>query len=588
MVRHFKNLKLKNKLLISYLILIVLPIGIFGKLTFSEISKILEDHIIYSATQAFNQGTEYLSYKIDKIIKVSDNIAVNPEVKNVLERDTNDYSIAQQHADLNFLRAYLRSFKDDKDIYNICIYVKEGLLYSNDDDDIASIDHAVQSKWYRQLTGAGSRVFMVPPAFYNDPEKKDEVLLSVARRITSSSNYIEVTGYLRIDFLEENIKEILSKANSVDGSLTYIRNRDDRIVSSTDDELLEKYRLSLANIEELKNVEEWRSIDINDQTAYVRTRTIKDTDWTIITIIPAEDIFREVKNLSRLMVALLIFIIPIAIVFSVFLSQRVAKRLSKLSNKMKMATENVFEAYNEEADRTDEIGELASSYNYMVKRISTLAKEQYILGQNIKSAELELLQAQINPHFLYNTLDMINWMSYENRGEEIRKITKSLSTFYKLSLSKGNSIIPLADELKHVSLYMEIQNYRLQNSIDFKIFCDEALKSYMIPKITLQPIVENAVLHGILYKEDKRGNLQIICTGREEFIDITIEDDGVGMSEERLQNILNYEGKQGSGYGLKNIYTRLMLTFNEKASLFIESKEGFGTKVKVNIPKIRQ
>lgn len=585
MIRYFKNLKLKDKLFLSYLVLIIFPLSIFGKLTFSEISKILESHIIYSATQVFNQGTEYLSYKIDKIINVSDNIAVNSEIKSILERDLENYSTVKKHEDLNFLRTYLRSFINDKDIHNICIYVKEGLLYSNEDDDVASISYAMQSKWYRQLTGAGSRVFMVPPAFYNDPNQEEEVVLSVARRITSSSNYIEVIGYLRIDFLEKSIQEILSKANSVNGSLTYIRNRDDRIVSSTDDALLDKYRLSLANIEALENVDDWTYLDIQGHNAYVRTRTIKDTDWTIITIIPSEDIFREVNNLSRLMVAFLIIIIPIAIAFSIFLSQRVAKRLSKLSNKMKMATENVFDAYNEEADRTDEIGELASSYNYMVKRIGTLAKEQYILGQSIKSAELELLQAQINPHFLYNTMDMINWMSYDNRGEEIRKITRSLSTFYKLSLSKGNNIIPLSDELKHVSLYMEIQNYRLQNNIDFKIFCEDQLKGYLIPKITLQPIVENAVLHGILYKEDKKGYVHITCLETEDKVDIIVEDNGIGMGSNQIEKLLD-EDKQDSGYGLKNIQTRLMLTFNEKGGLTIESTEGVGTKVTVTIPKL--
>jgi len=585
MIKYFKNLKLKDKLFLSYLILIIFPLSIFGKLSFSEISKILESHIIYSATQAFNQGTEYLSYKIDKIINVSDNIAVNSEVKSILERDLEHYTIAKKHEDLNFLRTYLRSYINDKDIHNICIYVKEGLLYSNKDDDVASINYAMQSKWYRQLTGAGSRVFMVPPDFYNDPNQKEEVVLSVARRITSSSNYIEVTGYLRIDFLEKNIQEILSKANSVNGSLTYIRNRDDRIVSTTDENLLNQYRLSLADIDTLENIDEWTLLDIDGQNAYVRTRTIKDTDWTIITIIPSEDIFREVNNLSRLMVAFLIIIIPIAIAFSIFLSQRVAKRLSKLSNKMKMATENVFDAYNEEADRTDEIGELASSYNYMVKRIGTLAKEQYILGQNIKSAELELLQAQINPHFLYNTMDMINWMSYDNRGEEIRKITRALSTFYKLSLSKGNNMIPLSDELKHVSLYMEIQNYRLQDSIDFKIFCDEQIKGYMIPKITLQPIVENAVLHGILCKEEKKGYVHITCLEKEDKIDIVVKDNGIGMGSSQIEKLMD-EDQKGSGYGLKNIQTRLMLTFNEKGGIKIESQENVGTKVAVTIPKI--
>ena len=182
-------------------------------------------------------------------------------------------------------------------------------------------------------------------------------------------------------------------------------------------------------------------------------------------------------------------------------------------------------------------------------------------------------------------MDMINWMSYDNRGEEIRKITRALSTFYKLSLSKGNNMIPLSDELKHVSLYMEIQNYRLQDRIEFKIFCEEQLKDYMIPKITLQPIVENAVLHGILYKEEKKGFVHITCYEREDRVDIVVEDNGIGMDKSQIERLLD-EDKQDSGYGLKNIQTRLMLTFNEKGGLMIESQEGIGTIVTVTIPKI--
>ena len=183
-------------------------------------------------------------------------------------------------------------------------------------------------------------------------------------------------------------------------------------------------------------------------------------------------------------------------------------------------------------------------------------------------------------------MDMINWMSYDNRGEEIRKITKALSTFYKLSLSKGNSIIPLSDELKHVSLYMEIQNYRLQNAIDFQITCEESLKSYLIPKITLQPIVENAVLHGILFKEIKTGFIHILCESREDYVRIVIEDNGIGMKQEEVDKLTDNEDRQGHGYGLKNIHTRLMLTFNEKSGLRIESKEGEGTKVIILLPPV--
>ncbi len=441
-------------------------------------------------------------------------------------------------------------------------------------------------KWYSQLPGSGSRVFMIPPSFYNESNRDDAMVLSAARRITRSTNYIDIIGYLKIDFLEQTIRSILANANAVNGSLTYIRNRDDRIVSKTDETLLKNYRVSLADIEVLQDAKEWVILNLNDEACYVRATTIKDTDWTIITVIPRDDIFREVKSLSHLMLVFLIIIIPIAISFSILLTVQITRRLNKLSSKMKNVTENIYEAHNEEADRTDEIGELSSSYNYMVKRISTLAEEQYKTGLSIKSAELELLQAQINPHFLYNTMDMINWMSYDNRGEEIRNITRALSTFYKISLSKGASKIPLKNELKHVSLYIEIQNYRLQNVIQFSVDCPEHLKGYLIPKITLQPIVENAVVHGILQTPNRTGTINITCRDYRNTMIISIKDDGMGMEQQEIDNLENRK-EDKEGFGLINIHTRLMLTYNEKSGLSIESEKGIGTVVKITIPKIK-
>lgn len=580
MIKFLANLKLKYKLMLSYFAFIILPLIIFSQLSFLEFSKILENRIIYSAEQSFNQGAEYVTYKIHQFIGISDSIAINSDIKEILERDPQSHN-SQLHKDNYRLNELLYAYNRYEGIVNISIYINNELLFDDGQGRIASIDEAKEQRWFSQIPGAGSRVFMVPPSFYNKPLQEDTIL-SLARRITRSNDYIDSTAYLRIDFDESDIRAILENANSVDGSLTYIRNRDDRIVSTTNDRLLEQYKIPIADIERLHNYPDWVVLNVSEEECYVRVKSIKDTDWSIVTVIPLEDIYREVADISRLMLIFLIVIIPITISFSVLLTYQITKRLSKLSVKMKQVSENRYEIYDETHTYGDDIGELVESYNYMVKRISTLAEEQYKTGLNIKSTELELLQSQINPHFLYNTLDMINWMSYENRSEEIRKITKALSTFYKISLSKGEMLIPLQDELRHVSLYMEIQNYRLQYPIELKIDCPEYIKQIKIPKITLQPLVENAILHGILSKESKTGTICIRCRQELDHYAIYVEDDGIGMDPEKVETILDEEEK--SGYGLKNINTRLILTYNQ-GGLFIESQEGIGTIIKLTVPR---
>ncbi|RPF42328.1 two-component system sensor histidine kinase YesM [Hydrogenoanaerobacterium saccharovorans] len=581
----FRDMQLKYKLILSFLVLIIVPLVVQNVVTFGKISQVLEERIIFSASQVFAQTTDFVTYKINKIIDISEQIAVNESVKSMLEKPLTDYPLEEQYEDIDKMRGYLSSFRNVEDIYNVCLYVRDEVAHADVDGDIASFSSARNTQWYRQLPGADGNVFMVPPEYYQPRvgETNKQNVLSVVRRISGTDNYLDTIGYLRIDFLESKIKNILSNANSIDGSFTYIQNRDYRIVITTEDEMIEKYRISMSLMDSISKANDWTVTNLSGEKVYVRSQKIDRTDWTVITVIPAAYVFREIIEINNFMTVFLSVIAVIAVALSIFIAVNIAKRLHHLSQKMTMVTENVFEEYTDEKDSKDEIGELAESYNYMVGRISKMAKEQYQSGQELKTAELKALQAQINPHFLYNTLDMINWMSYEDKGAEIRKIIKALSTFYKLSLSKGNSVISIRDELYHVSLYMSIQNYRLQNAIDFTIECPEYLKDYSIPKITLQPIVENAILHGIQGRENKRGSISISVTEQDEYIYIYTHDDGVGIPADRLDAILDHESTKG--FGLKNINTRMMLSFNYLSGISIESEVGVGTTVIVKILK---
>ncbi len=580
-----QDIKLRDKLLLSFFICIFLPLLIFNGFSFRVINEILEKRIMFSATQAFDQTTDYMFYKTSKIIGVSDSIVVNDSVREILEKDVYTYSLVDQYEDLNSLRMYLNSLKDDHDVYNICLFIRDEVVHSSSDNDVGSISDAMKSKWYGQLPGSSSRILMCPPSYYEKRRPGDPDILSLARKITSSDDYIKIIGYLRIDFLEQTINQILHNANSIDGSFTYIRNSDDRIISTTDQELLKKYHLSLAHLEALQNVKEWTLKIIADEDVYVRTTVIPNTDWTIITIIPRDAIFADIKRLNHLMLIFMMILGTIVYGMSFFIAISLSKRLKRLSGKMNNISNENLVHYTMDMDSKDEIGYLARSYNFMIDRIISLIEQQYESGKELKNAELRVLQAQINPHFLYNTLDMINWMSYENKGKEIRYIVRLLSAFYKLSLSKGKSIITLKEELEHVSLYMQIQNVRFKDSIRFETICDKELMKYSIPKITLQPIVENAILHGIMAKAEKKGQIKITCSKKDKDIYISVEDDGIGMNESVIEKIMFQDDQPFSenGFGLKNIHNRLMLYYGADYGLTITSKEGIGTVIQVKI-----
>lgn len=586
LARVLLNLKLRQKLLLSYLFLIIIPLGIYTLFSYSTVNKIMEEHIIFSATRAFDHASEFLLYKISKIIKVSDVIAIDNTLNRTLEKKLETYNLADQFKDMYDLRQYLDSFKDESDGIQVRLYVRDEVVYSRGDTNISSLSAVKNTKWYSVLMNSASSQIMCPSAYLENGGSGNEKVLSLARRLKESSDYSKTLAYLRIDFKEIDIRNILSDANTVSGCLTYLRNSEDITVSSTDDKLFEKFKVDSSQILKLTGVEDWSMIKANNEKTFVKVRNVPNTDWSIITVIPIKEIFSDISKLMEILFLLMTAIGTIAYMTAVYITYNITKRITKLIKRMKVVQSGSFENAAIITDSVDEIGELTQNYNYMIHRIITLMDEQYMSGQKLKNAELKALQAQINPHFLYNTLDMINWMSYEDKGAEIRSLVKSLSTFYKISLNMGRYVVPIKDELAHACLYVQIQNMRLNNKIHLTIDVDEMIKTQGIIKITLQPIIENSILHGIVAKPEKEGIIHIRGEIHDQSIILTVTDDGIGIQQDRISDILSCEfsGNKNHGFGIRNIHDRIRLHFGLEYGLAIQSECYKGTTVTVKLP----
>jgi two-component system sensor histidine kinase YesM len=223
----------------------------------------------------------------------------------------------------------------------------------------------------------------------------------------------------------------------------------------------------------------------------------------------------------------------------------------------------------------------------MMAEIGQLVDEKYRLGQEVKNLELKALQAQINPHFLYNTLDLINWMSMRHGAAEIGTLVAALSRFYKLSLGKGDGTADLREELEHARTYVQIQNMRFENAIVLQVEVPDALLACRAPKLIIQPLVENAIFHGIMMKPEERGTVRIQGGESGGTLWLTVDDDGVGMSEERGRAVLL--GSAGSseyhGYGVRNIHERLQLAGGGDSGLSFARSPGGGTRVTIRLPR---
>lgn len=268
------------------------------------------------------------------------------------------------------------------------------------------------------------------------------------------------------------------------------------------------------------------------------------------------------------------------------LSQSITRRLYLLNDTMHAVELGDVSARVAPQGR-DEIGQLMGSFSNMMGRIDTLMDEKLEQGQQIKALELKALQAQINPHFLYNSLDLINCTAIAHNVPEISRMVNALARFCRLSLSRGKEVIPLADELKHARLYVEIQNMRFEDRVRTEWDVESGVEQCPIIKIVLQPIIENAIIHGIFEKPDKTGNLRIAAFRQGADLVITVEDDGVGMDEEtRLANFAASASSANTkgGYGVRNISERLHLAYGAEYGLSCESEIGRGTRVTIRIP----
>ncbi len=256
--------------------------------------------------------------------------------------------------------------------------------------------------------------------------------------------------------------------------------------------------------------------------------SIRGTEWDMVTLGPYSSFTLAITSLVKIIIGVSALILLLAWFLSKPVAYTITKRIHFLCGYMQQTKDGILKEVPDIIYK-DEIGTLYENYNFMITRIHTLLHENYQMGRELKSAEYKALQSQINPHFLYNTLDMISWLSYQKKPEQISSVVYSLANFYKLSLNKGKYIVPISDEISHVTYYMKIQDLRFSGEIRFLTDIDPVILQYSIPKITLQPIVENALFHGILEKKSKSGQIIIHGILAEDNVLLIVEDDGVGI-----------------------------------------------------------
>lgn len=317
-------------------------------------------------------------------------------------------------------------------------------------------------------------------------------------------------------------------------------------------------------------------------------RSLDNCDWRIVGVSYIDELVTvKVKGAMQILLVMIAFVLVTVFLSSFLLTHMISHPIQNLVKAMRDFEADAEEFSYQPVHGSKEMIALSDSFGHMVGRIQDLMEKVRREEITLRKTELKALQAQINPHFLYNTLDAIGWMCEEERSQDAVEMVNALARLFRISISKGHELIPIGKEVEHARSYLMIQNFRYKNQFTYSFDIEEECLPYLCNKITLQPIIENAIYHGINRMVDE-GEIRIRIYGEGDDIVFSVSDNGVGMSKEQCGNILKSEPGDQTGIGIKNVNDRIKIYFGEEYGITIESEPDEGTCVSIRMPKVEE
>lgn len=569
----YSGASLSRKIVMMVCLAGLFPMGIVLMLSLVEMQHRSEEQQLYALNQGYLQMEQAVEDKMTRAHNISTLLAVSDVVNSSLTLTEREKSINQQLLDFQNIDSYIYGMEMAFESSNVLFYIDESFPVVNSySGRYRSINMAKQMDWYQSLESNNGRATWV--TFQEDVLDRGQAYVAITRTLWSMNDYSRETGIMAVCLERKYLEELL--LSSIQQQIIYIETSNGQILASN---LPEESIIRLSSMERALNYDSFREVSIDGEKYLVRSALINDSNTYLVSVIPVDVINAQAREANINVVGL--YLVVCAFVMLIFLpiTKSMRGRLQIIKDQMIQIQSGVIRKIETGSSDTDEIGQLIDYYNEMVDKVEELMREQYVLGQEKTGAELKALQSQINPHFLYNTLDMINWMARKNETENIRNVVQAMSRFYRLALSRGQDIVTIADELEMCKAYMEIQECRYRGRIRFEVEVEDDIMDYLIPKITIQPFLENAIIHGINEKEFARGVVLLNGWMEDGLITLSVTDDGVGMTEEKKAS-----SNQGSHYGMENIEKRMRLFYGEEASLQVESSPGIGTCVIITVP----
>ncbi|WP_304943659.1 sensor histidine kinase [Vallitalea guaymasensis] len=586
---------IKNQLIITFLLIIIIPTAIISSIIYTKSTESLTSKTENILEMNFNLLENNIQKEINLIDKVVTQIYLDDKMLDLLSYSPSKHyyylysrykvikdPITQSSAFENVLNTYTSTLNYfNKSKTKLYVYQFGDYKFHT---NIFNLEEVQITSWYPSISPDSS------PRIMYFPRSKNKNLpqgVNYVRKLFGLKNYdLSFSSLITIQLPMNEISRMLINLKPTNGSTIFVLNENNRIIASTENKFInanfKSFFSSYMPIND-SNTFNTEIIDYNDTKTLLSTKTINDINWKIVGITPLNELNKDLYKTQKFIKLVILIILIISLSFALLLANRISNPIKKLVESMgTLDTDNLYVKIDD-YHFNDEFSYLIDHYNAANKKIrNSIVKIKEIENEK-KEAEFKALQAQINPHFLYNTLDAVNWLSLKYDAEDISIMVTSLSDFFRYSLSKGKTIIPLKNELIQTESYLTIQKIRFPDMIDYSIYCDEEIQECSIVKLTLQPLVENSIIHGI-EPTDEPGFIEIVCLKEKNNIIITVSDNGIGADIDILNNIINDSSSSCSSYGLRNVNQRIKSYFGDTYGIIFSENETTGITATITLP----
>lgn len=558
-----KGMRLKSKLAMVYILAGFLPIVVILFVNYFQMHSVFKNQEMNTLQSFINRSVQSLDDEFNTYIELADLITTDENVNDILNTVYLDDNMADEKFDLSVTPS-LDTFKYfHNEIGRIAIYTDR--IEDNKNKYLAPIEEIEATDWYNNIIASRGNNWII------DTAGKTIALVRKMQALEES----RITGYFYEEINYDNIFECLGE-NISDNYGIYVSDNSGQEIYSYNafNDKNKNYNLSLSEIA--------KKYSDNKKDYYIVKKAIPKTGWNVWLYKPEKLMGNSIRQINIITFGGTLVCLVATFMCIRFTAIFVTTRIGKLQKAVARVEKEDF-SYTLNTTSQDEIGELITSFSKMERKLNYLINEVYKSKIKEKEYEMKALQAQINPHFLYNTLSLINWKAIESGKRDISKITLALSAFYRTSLNKGNSITHISGEIENMRSYLSIQLMLHDDGFDVTEDIDDSVLEYTCPNLILQPLIENAIDHGIdVMPEGRRGAISISCKDMDTYIQFIVKDNGIGMTKEHTVKILTKDSK---GYGVRNVNERLKLCYGEEYPMIIKSKENAGTEVIITIPK---